>query len=273
MSAACRSVESCRQSSPTRRGPTADRFESVDAALRAAAGRLGAEEVVFPVLIARPTLELAGYPEAFPHLLLAAAGARRPQAPAERLLDPDNLDRPQWCLSPAVCYHAYAELSGRTLESPIAWTARGRCFRREDPADLFPGVRQIEFEMREIVLAGPADRVADAADEARRAVEQLAVGFGLRGAWVPAEDPFFLPAARGKAMMQRLTGAKLEYRLLRDGGPEGPAVASVNRHGDFFGRRFGITDILGRPVHTACVAAGLDRWAAHLDARFREEDR
>jgi hypothetical protein len=42
----------------------------------------------------------------------------------------------------------------------------------------------------------------------------------------------------------------------------GLAIASVNRHGTFFGERFHISDESGAPVHTACIAFGLDRWAA-----------
>ena len=40
------------------------------------------------------------------------------------------------------------------------------------------------------------------------------------------------------------------------------AVASINRHGAFFGERFAILRPDKTPVHTACVAFGLDRWAA-----------
>jgi seryl-tRNA synthetase len=262
-----------RRSGPTRRGDELGRFEEIDSAVRRLMSRLGAGEARYPVLIARDTLERAGYPEAFPHLLMAAAPAADADADPARLLEPANLARPEWCLSPAVCYHAYAELAGRTLAAAVAVTARGRCFRREDPADLAPGVRQIEFEMREIILAGPADRVAAAAEEARAAVGGLAGSLGLRGSWEPAEDPFFLPRARGKALMQRLAGTKLELRLSGRGAGAGLAVASVNRHGDFFGQRFGILDGDGRPAHTACVAVGLDRWAAHATADTDGTDR
>jgi hypothetical protein len=80
---------------------------------------------------------------------------------------------------------------------------------------------------------------------------------GLHGTWEPAEDPFFLPAAAGKALMQRLLGVKEEYRS------EDVALASINRHGTFFGERFSIRTDHG-PVHTACLAVGLDRWSAHI---------
>jgi len=122
-----------------------------------------------------------------------------------------------------------------------------------------PGVRQIEFEMREIVLAGPKEWVEERAEAARGRLETLARSLGLAGTWEVAEDPFFLPAARGKALLQRLAETKREYQS-RDSDPPGLALASVNRHGSFFGARFGITGRDGRPIHTACLAIGLDRW-------------
>jgi hypothetical protein len=53
---------------------------------------------------------------------------------------------------------------------------------------------------------------------------------------------------------------KLEYQWPKGGGL---ALASINRHGPFFGQRFGITGPGGAPVHTMCIAVGLDRCAHH----------
>jgi uncharacterized protein YxjI len=120
-------------------------------------------------------------------------------------------------------------------------------------------VRQIEFEMREIVLLGPSFWVDEWAERAKEQIELLARDLGLSGDWQVAEDLFFLPIAEGKALMQRLMKVKREYQL-----DEGHlAVASVNRHGAFFGQRFEITTPTGDPVHTACIAVGLDRWCRY----------
>jgi hypothetical protein len=72
--------------------------------------------------------------------------------------------------------------------------------------------------------------------------------------------------------MQRLLKVKLEYQSLDHNGL---ALASVNRHGSFFGERFDITCASGEPVHTACVAVGLDRWEKHAarPVTAREEER
>jgi hypothetical protein len=60
--------------------------------------------------------------------------------------------------------------------------------------------------------------------------------------------------------MQRLLKVKLEYQWPQAGGL---ALASINRHGAFFGQRFDIATPDGEPVHTMCIAVGLDRWAHH----------
>jgi hypothetical protein len=228
-------------------------FDAIDAEIEWIAHAVGARGMHYPALISRATLERAGYMESFPHLLLSAT----------------QLDAATpWCLSPAVCYHAYEQFAGTLLTDPITLTARGLCFRGEQETCF--GTRQIEFEMREIVFLGAPPWVEM---QARIAVDRLtavAKRIGLTGGWYPAEDPFFLPAGEAKALMQRLLGVKQEYR---SGGAEGLALASVNRHGAFFGERFDIRQAPDHsPVHSACVAIGLDRWHAGLTRIVNRRD-
>jgi hypothetical protein len=137
-------------------------------------------------------------------------------------------------------------------------TARGKCFRNED-RELSFGRRQIEFEMREIVLLGSGEWIEQSLAELQEQVGAAAKELGLDGRWKTAEDPFFLPRAKGKALLQRLKETKKEY-CLQDS--DSLAIASINRHCAFFGERFCISSQDHSPVHTACVAFGLDRWAA-----------
>ena len=226
----------------------------LDVELRTWALAQSSREENYPVLIEKEQLGRAGYPDAFPHLLMAPAVARDPAQPMNR----ENLELSDWCLSPAVCYHTYAGLEGRTLDPGIIVTARGHCFRNEEPAALAPGRRQVEFQMREIVLVGLPGWIEERLQTLQPGVEALTRAFGLHGAWCVAHDPFFLPRARGQAHMQRLRQTKLEWCL-----PDGLAVASINRHGPFFGERFHISSADGQPAHSGCIAFGLDRWAAH----------
>jgi seryl-tRNA synthetase len=252
-------ITSFAQSSPPRDECAIRRFARVDSTLVAVACEMGAASMSYPTLIAREALVRAGYPDAFPHLLMLAANLAQPER--NDLLEPANLDSPQWCLSPAVCYHVYAQFAGRRLDGPTIVTAGGRCFRHESGIE--PGRRQIEFEMREIVLLGEGDWVRAVARDAKDRVENVARRFELQGEWRFAEDPFFLPRAQGQALMQRLKGTKLEYCHGGD-DTEALALASVNFHDDFFGRRFDIRTATGAFVHSACVAAGLDRWVSSI---------
>jgi hypothetical protein len=241
--------------SPTRSAASLLTFEQLDARLRDWALQQACEEWRFPMLIGAETLSRAEYPDAFPHLAMAAAVAAEPAAPFIN----SNVRLAGWFLSPAVCYHAYAALAGATVERGRLLTARGSCFRFEVTADLAPGRRQIEFEMREVILVGAPDWIESHLATLESRVAALAAANGLHDtAWRPANDPFFLPRARGKAHMQRLLGTKIELCL-----PDGLAVASINRHGQFFGERFDIRTSEETCAHSACLAFGLDRWAAH----------
>ena len=241
-------------STPHRSGAGHAAFEQLDSRLRRWALDEGGNEESFPVLIAAETLRRAEYPDAFPHLLMAPAVAADPSQPFAQ----GNTALADWFLSPAVCYHAYAEFAGRTLDGGETLTARGHCFRNEEATALAPGRRQIEFEMRELILIGAPEWIGERLAVLKPGVEALARAAGVTAEWQPASDPFFLPRARGKAHIQRLLGTKLELCL-----PDGLAIASINRHAAFFGERFDIHMSDGHRAHSACVAFGLDRWAAH----------
>jgi hypothetical protein len=256
-------------SAPIRSGRECGPFDRIDAAVKGIAASLNASEMQYPVLIHRAVLDHAEYPEAFPHLLMSASHryGHHGDTPACNNARTDHA-LTEWCLSPAVCYHTYAQLAGSTMDRLAVFTARGRCFRLE--SDTAAGIRQIEFEMREIVFVGSRAAVEVSVENAQQLLEALARDLGLRGEWHVAEDPFFLPQAAGKALMQRLMQTKLEYQSL---DASRLALASVNRHGSFFGQRFDITSADGEPVHTACLAVGLDRWwrHAHLPEESRRE--
>jgi seryl-tRNA synthetase len=239
----------------TRDAEAINGFEEIDSEFLQLARRHDARELQFPTLINKALLERAEYPQAFPHLLMIACACHDPAR--ESLFVPDNLIPQEWYLSPAVCYHAYAHYRGQMLAKPQIVTARGRCYRRE--ASFQFGRRQLEFEMRELVLFGDPEWLNDRIALLQVEVDRIARRCGLPVHWETAEDPFFLPTAKGKALMQRLMETKKE--LVWD-GPEPLAIASINRHGTFFGERFAIRHSDMSPVHTACVAFGLDRWVA-----------
>ena len=249
---------------PIREAAAIELAAKVDAALVELAAAFDATQRQYASLISTRTLQMADYPGAFPHLMMTAAPLADPTAPGERLLSAATPAPPRWCLSPAVCLHTYAEFANQTIDRPLVVTARGRCYRNE--AHTTPGLRQTEFEMREIVLLGEAPWIAELLPAVQRRLESLASGLGLDGVWTVAEDPFFLPTAQGKAYLQRLQETKWEYQAIEH---QRLALASVNRHRTFFGQRFRLRDARGEALHTACVAVGLDRWLSLIGSSAR----
>jgi acyl carrier protein/seryl-tRNA synthetase len=249
------------QAAPLRDSAFIAEFEGIDQMLRRLGLECGAMEVQYPTLIHRHLLEQAEYPQAFPHLLMGACSCQDPQVTNKSLFEAPNLRSPDWYLSPAVCYHVYAERADQRLSRPQIVTARGHCYRHE--AEFQEGRRQLEFEMREIVFIGPASWIEEQFPPMVSKINDLVSSHHLETKWVNAEDPFFLPTAKGKALMQRLMETKKE---LVWGETKPLALASINRHQTFFGEKFNLRLPDDTFAHTACVAFGLDRWKTAIDA-------
>lgn len=82
----------------------------------------------------------------------------------------------------------------------------------------------------------------------------------LAGEIRTASDPFFTaPDADTKTYFQLSSESKYEVSLLLPGG-ERLAVGSHNYHSNFFGRVFKVDVESGGPMHSVCVAFGLERW-------------
>lgn len=208
----------------------------------------GAEEYRFGSAILRETLARAGYLEAFPDGATTIA---------------DEGNGHGYCLSPAVCYHAYEQLAGRRFVRPVTLTAESSCFRAADRQAGGAG-RLWEFTMREVVFVGEPEWVAARRDEWMPRVGDFAASLGLDGSLEPATDLFFGDAGRGKRLLQQVKGLKYELRL--GAGTAALPVASFNLHETFFGRRFAMTLESGADAHSACVAFGVERWVlAYLE--------
>src|SRR6185436_7515539 len=102
-------------------------IDRIDDTIRRIADSLGAQEMRYPALIARSVLEDAEYPRAFPHLLMSAMCMDMPHGDdsMHESRSRGSLTGKEWCLSPAVCYHTYAQLAGRELANPMVMSARG----------------------------------------------------------------------------------------------------------------------------------------------------
>ena len=227
-------------------GVALEMFEAVDDTVMRWAEALGAPEHRYPSLIDAAVLDRAGqHPEVIP-----------------RSARDDTV-----VLSPAVCYHAYPEWSGRTLgDTPTLLTARGQCYRYED-GNHVPLERLWEFTMREIIVIGTRQQVEDVRQSLVRQVTALVGMLELDASIETATDPFFAAGDEGRRLMQQAGALKYELRLAVDATGRTIAVASFNHHHDFFGTRFGIRLADDTPAHSGCVAFGLERWVLALFAQ------
>lgn len=214
-------------------------FDFFDATFARWARELGADDVAAPGSIRVATLERAGFLAAFPQLLAREAGD-------------DGQAR-----TPAACYHRYEELADTTLDRATVLGVHARCRRAElEPRPL---ERLTAFTMREVVVLGTHQDVERVRHRLLRRVDRFVTALALDGAIEPASDPFFTSESAGRALAQRAGELKAELRLTLEGGRR-IAVASFNRHHDYFGRRFGISLGDGSPAHSGCVAFGVERW-------------
>jgi seryl-tRNA synthetase len=246
-------------------GPLHALSERIDRRFVDLASRFDAEGQAFGPLLAVRDLRKIDYFSAFPHLVTFPASvdpeegnvrefALRNGAEATGPLETPRNAPIHSVLAPAACYAVYIALEGTELSAASrAVTVRGTCFRSETRFE--PMTRQPSFSMREIVHLGNAASAKAFLEESREQVTAIAAEWGLDASLAVATDPFFDPARSPKYVHARLFPSKHE---LVD---RGIALASLNNHRNFFGQAYRITRG-GEPIHTACVAFGIERWVA-----------
>ena len=171
-----------------------------------------------------------------------------------------DMDTPDTCLSPATCYHVYHLHAGKTV--PMGGTVHGvcgKCFRFEstNTSDLR---RLWDFTMREVVFMGTRDQVLKERERGLELMAELLDTHRFASEIRTASDPFFIaPDAMAKAYFQLSSETKYEMSALLPDGQR-LAVGSLNYHTDFFGRAFDVQLEDGGPMHSVCIAFGLERW-------------
>lgn len=261
------------------RGDALAFYRAIEAALRDLALHATRDEWLLPPAIGFDTLAQADYFASFPQWLTAAAHMPDDGVRLERVAtaaDPvaaarDALEPAVAALQPALCFHVHATFAGSTLSTSECVTCQGTCWRHEGERHA-PLERGWAFRMREVVCLGSEAAVSAFLAQQRAALVGLAHRLGLEPEIEPAEDPFFAPTARGRALLQRIRSLKDEL-LVPVGGGRRIAAASFNHHDRFFGEAYSIGLPDGSPAMSACAAAGLERWllaalVAHgVDAR------
>ncbi len=231
-----------------------------------------ASPLLTPTLIPDHVLARCDYFRSFPQYVTFAAHLKedaeiidgfraRHQTAAE--LDSSaigDMDRPEACLSPAVCYHVYHLNRDRTVPAfGTVYGICGKCFRFES-SNISDLRRLWDFTMREVVFLGGRNEVLAARDRSIEMMSDFLEQHRLAGEIRTASDPFFIaPDAVSKTYFQLSSDSKFEVSLMLP-GDERTAVGSHNYHSDFFGRAFNTQVEGGGPMHSVCVAFGLERW-------------
>lgn len=238
-------------------------YRALDGGFRSLAARVAALEVDVPPLFPASALQRIDYFASFPHLATFAcvhaeepanlkAFAAAPWDAEAGALQLGALTPTRDVLTPAACYHVYLDRIGHRLTAPVHVTLCARCFRRE--AYYAPLRRQWSFTMRELVCLGTPEEVKAFLAHHRGLMQDLAADLGLPVELAHATDPFFNPGASGKHLMQMVDPVKEELVFGGD-----LAIGSLNYHRSTFGEAFDIRRD-GEPVHTGCVAFGMERW-------------
>src|SRR5829696_1131417 len=140
------------------RGSLASLRRDVSRAVGETALQLSDDEWKMPHGLAFETLERASYFESFPQWLSGASHLSGDESILERVatsMSPGDTARDAFvpvkaALPPAVCYHTYAVLRGKSISSPLIMTAEETCWRHEN-GRLAKLERGWAFTMREIV--------------------------------------------------------------------------------------------------------------------------
>jgi seryl-tRNA synthetase len=228
-------------------GPAAELFARWRHFLGRRLASLIDETIETPVFIDRDVLTTSKYLAHFPHQVFVGRRYRAPRARAR-------------FMAPATCLHWYGRLEGTavTNDHHSAFVV-GPCARAEGGRAAFP-YRLAAFHMAELVVLGAAGRLDDEASMIEGMLGDSFRGLGIGGGFRAATDAFFLPSSRGARIMQQLKQLKHEFVSPLD--ESGIALASINRHEDFFSRAFQIRLASSGPAHSFCVAFGLERLTA-----------
>lgn len=248
-------------------------IEAIDGLLQHVATRHGAQIREYASIYSSETMGRNGYHKNFPQNVYGVTQIPHNYTLIKEIRESASSDIPPQLfqshgafLQPCVCYHCYAEVQQST-QSELIYTLKGRCFRHEIQWRL-NSFRRNEFTMREIVFMGTPDYVESKRITIMNEVWGLFCDLGLYGQIVTARDPFFhYDDMKTKGAVQLMADAKYELEFVSATGASS-SIASFNNCQDTLCEKFAITDQQGVPLHSGCVAFGIDRWRAALFEQY-----
>jgi len=232
-----------------------------------------AEVLRFPPVMSRRQLEKSGYLKSFPNLLGCVCVLHGTEAAIRSAADrhesggdwTTSLAAADLVLTPAACYPLYPLVAARGTLPPggIIVDVAADCFRREPSRSLD---RLQSFRMREFVRIGSPEDITAFREGWIERARQLAAELALPFAVDVANDPFFGRVGQVMAVSQLQQSLKFELLIPYFAGARPTACMSFNYHREHFGQVWGIKASGEEPVHTGCVAFGMDRLTVALFA-------
>jgi len=227
----------------------------------------------FPPVMSRAHLERHGYLKSFPNLLGCVSCLEGTEQEILAKADlhakggdwTSGLETADLVLTPAACYPVYpiAAARGAVPKAGYRFDVACDCFRREPSPHLD---RLQSFRMREYVVIGTPEQVADFRERWIVRATAIADTLGLPYTVEQASDPFFGRLGQIKAFSQLEAALKFELLIPLRGEAAGTACMSFNYHREHFGTTWDLRHADGEPAHTGCVAFGMDRLAVAMFA-------
>lgn len=224
----------------------------------------GAEELMFPPIVARRLIEKVGYMNSFPQLAGSVHSFFGNEAQAREITArteagerwEDLLDITEVMLTPAACYPVYPIFSGLLPHGGRLVTVLNWVYRHEPSEE---PTRLQSFRMREFIRVASSDDVVQWRNDWLQRSLALLRGLGLDAKSDVASDPFFGRA--GKMMAANQVDQRLKFEILVPViSEEKPtAICSFNWHQDHFSGKFGIRNADDTLASTACLGFGLER--------------
>lgn len=217
----------------------------------------------FDSVLTHDEINALGYVRNFPHLTCVMCSIEPEELPnfSKHGAPLNSLFRglvADYSLLPATCYKVYLGLIGQDLSAERIESCIARCFRHEDKA--LDEYRAVNFTMKEYVYLGTPEgaqgHLTNGYAKLASIFDQLQIPIGCE----VATDPFF-DASSSVAKLSALMPTKREMVFNTH------AVSSMNYHRNYFGEKFDIK-CNAVPVHTSCVAFGIERWIAMFKEHF-----
>ena len=239
-------------------GTDARLIEKIDYCFKQIIDKYNCEEYVIPSLIDSSVLKKCGSFESFPqHITYCSVSGNN-----KKEENGIEVQKSQFCLTPAACLHFYPMLEGRKIEKKCI-TARAMVYRYEDYK--YDGISRFwNFTVREIVFIGKQEYVQNNIELLTRDILKLAKDFGLNVELKDAADSFY-PTTKNIVKMKMQIKNKLKKELVTNIDGKEVALGSINIHGNRFSKTFNFDN--ENKVVSACIGLGLERWTSVKESR------